>query len=91
MKFATWNVISWSGRNHEIITELRNFKIDFCAISETKKKGKGTMCIEDYILAYSGKQKDKRAHAGVGLLIHKNTRIILIILNILVSESFKSQ
>ena len=32
------------------------------------------MCIEDYILAYSGKQKDERAHAGVGLLSHKKYR-----------------
>jgi exonuclease III len=29
------------------------------------------MCIEDYILVYSGKQKDETAHAGVGLLMHK--------------------
>jgi len=71
VKFATWNILLWSGRNHEILTELHNFKIDFCAISETKKKGKGTVCIDDYILAYSGKQKEERAHAGVGLLIHK--------------------
>ena len=71
VKFATWNILSWSGRNHEIITELHNFKIDFCAISETKKKGKGTVSIDDYILAYSGKQKEERARAGVRLLIHK--------------------
>jgi len=71
VKFATWNILSWSGRNHEILTELHNFTIDFCAISETKKKGKGTVCIDDYILAYSGKQKEEKAHAGVGLLIHK--------------------
>ena len=70
-KFATWNIISWSGRNHEILTALNNFKIDFCAISKTKKKGKGTVCIEDYILEYSGKPKEERAHGGVGLLIHK--------------------
>jgi len=71
VKFATWNILSWSGRSHEIITELHNFKIDFCAISETKKKGRGTASVDDYILAYSGKQKEERAHAGVGLLIHK--------------------
>jgi len=68
---ATWNIISWSGRNYEIITELNNFKIDFCAISETKNKGKGTVYIDDYVLAYSGIQKEERAHAGVGLLTHK--------------------
>jgi len=71
VKFATQNILSWSGRNHEILTELNNFHIDFCAISETKKKGKGTVCIDDYILAYSGEQKEERAHAGVGLLIHR--------------------
>ena len=71
VKFAAWNILSWSGRSHEIITDLHNFKIDFCAISETKKNGKGTVSVDDYILAYSGKQKEERAHAGVGLLIHK--------------------
>ena len=70
-RFAIWNIISWSGRNHEILTVLNDFKIDFCAISKTKKKGKGTVCIEDYILAYLGKAKEERVHAGVGLLIHK--------------------
>jgi hypothetical protein len=54
-----------------MLIELNNFKIDLCAISESKKKGRGTVCIEDYILAYSGKQKEERACAGVGLLIHK--------------------
>jgi exonuclease III len=71
VKFATWNILSWSGRNREILMELHNFKIHFCAISENKKKGKGTVCIDDHILAYSGKQQEERAHAGVGLLIHK--------------------
>jgi hypothetical protein len=62
MKSATWNIISWSGRNHEILTELHNFKIDFCAISKTKKKG--TMCIEDYMLAYSGQQRIREIKEG---------------------------
>ena len=50
--------------------ELNNFKIDFCAVSETKKKGKGTFHTGDYIMVYSGKQKTERASAGVGLIIH---------------------
>jgi len=55
VKFATWNILSWSGRSHEIITEQHNFKIEFCATSETKKRGKGTVSVDDYTLAYSGK------------------------------------
>lgn len=46
--------------------------IDICSISETKKKGKGNIRYQNHILFYSGVDKDSRAQAGVGVLIHKN-------------------
>jgi exonuclease III len=51
--------------------ELNRHNIDICGISETKKKGQGTSQYSNYILAYSGKKKEERAHSGVGILIHE--------------------
>lgn len=69
LRIGCWNVRSFSGRDQEIILELRNKKIDICAISETKKRGKGTEQYGDYILIYSGRPKETRATSGVGVLI----------------------
>ena len=71
LNLATWNIGTWSGKDQEIILEMNHRKIHICALSETKKKGSGTTRVEDYILAYSGKPKNERAIAGVGLLIHE--------------------
>lgn len=46
-------------------------KIDICTISETKRKRKGNIRFRNHILFYSGVDKGKRAHAGVGILIHR--------------------
>lgn len=44
-------------------------KIDICALSETKRRGRGDIIYPGYILKYSGSNKDRRATAGVGILI----------------------
>ncbi|XP_055377908.1 craniofacial development protein 2-like [Condylostylus longicornis] len=74
LRCACWNIRSWAGREHEILLEMQKHKIDICAISETKRKGKGELTYTDYILKYSGIAKSKRAVAGVGILI--NTKLI---------------
>lgn len=51
--------------------ELNTHKIDICALSETKKKGKGTSRYPNHILVYSGKPKEEYANSGVGFLIHE--------------------
>ena len=38
---AAWNTRSWNNKSQEVLLELSRNKIDICAISETKKKGKG--------------------------------------------------
>ena len=70
-RLACWNITSWNGRDQEIICEMKQHKIDICAISETKRKGKGSVKCEDYILIYSGKPKQERAKSGVGILLHE--------------------
>lgn len=70
LRIATWNINSWRRKEYELIIELNNHKIDICAISETKKKGKGTTTSGNYTLIYSGVHKSEYAHAGTGMLIH---------------------
>lgn len=71
LRLGTWNIKSWNSKNHEVLSEITEKKIDICAISEVKKKGKGTQYINEYILAYNGKPKNERAKCGVGILLHK--------------------
>ena len=60
-----------NNKDQETLIEIKKHKIDICALSETKKKGKGNTKYEDHILIYSGKEKNERAASGVGLLIHQ--------------------
>lgn len=75
---ATWNIESWRNRDQELLLELENHKIDICSISETRKKGKGSVALDKYILFYSGVDKSERANAGVGILIrsHLGTNVM---------------
>ncbi|XP_055384192.1 uncharacterized protein LOC129613898 [Condylostylus longicornis] len=89
-----WNITSFLKRDQEILIELTSHKIDICALSETKKKGKGSTKYNNFVLVYSGKDKTERASSGVGLLIHEkfeksishieytNDRILLVTLNL---------
>lgn len=67
-------ILSWSGREQEILIEMKEYKIDICALSETKRKNKGDLSYPEYILKYSGNEKHKRATAGVGILIKEKYR-----------------
>jgi len=71
MRLACWNIRTWKNKDQEIILEMNNHKIDVCALSETKKRGKGILQQQNYILIYSGRDKDKAASSGVGMLIHE--------------------
>lgn len=70
-RLACWNITSWNGRDQEIVNEMKQHKIDICALSETKRKGQGTSRYDNYILAYSGRAKQDRAQSGVGILLHE--------------------
>lgn len=72
---------------------MEEHKIDICALSEIKQKGKGEILYPGYLLKYSGKGKHERATAGVGILIKEkyvqsiedtqyiNERILRVTLN----------
>ncbi|XP_030767311.1 craniofacial development protein 2-like [Sitophilus oryzae] len=70
IRIACWNIKTLYSKDHELIPELNEHKIDICALSETKKKGKGTTKLNSYISIYSGVPKDQRATSGVGVSIN---------------------
>lgn len=70
LRIGSWNITSWNSRDQEIIMELNKHKIEICALSELKKRGRGNTRYQNYILFYSGKEKNQRAQAGVGILLH---------------------
>lgn len=72
MKIGTWNIRSIQGKERELEEEFERAKLDILAINETKKKGKGSIKLENgNVLIFSGTEKKKRASAGVGCIIHK--------------------
>ncbi|XP_056647282.1 craniofacial development protein 2-like [Diorhabda sublineata] len=71
VRLGSWNITSWSNKDYEVVVEIEKNKIDFCAFSETKKKGNGSQRYQNYILLYSGVDKNLRARGGVGLLVNK--------------------
>lgn len=74
MTIATWNVEGIGPKLEELVLELEIQNIDVTVVTETKKKGKGTMEIGESILIYSGVEKDQRAQSGVGILIKKSLK-----------------
>ncbi|XP_056645027.1 craniofacial development protein 2-like [Diorhabda sublineata] len=72
LRIGCWNVTSFNNKDQEILLEIKGHKLDICALSETKKKGKGNSKYGNYILIYSGKNKNERATSGVGLLLHES-------------------
>ncbi|XP_056629521.1 craniofacial development protein 2-like [Diorhabda sublineata] len=71
---TTWQEKGLSAKGKRLYLELDAgiHKLDICALSETKKKDKGNSKYGNYILIYSGKNKNKRATSGVGLLLHES-------------------
>lgn len=74
LKLATWNVQGLRTKQSEVFKELQKMKVDICILTETKKKGRGTETIGDYIHIYSGVKKDTRAKRGVSIAIHKTLK-----------------
>lgn len=72
-RIATWNIRGINGKEEELIEEIKQAKIGILAITETKKKGQGIQDVqENYILLYSGVEHEKRAKAGVGIIMDKD-------------------
>jgi hypothetical protein len=73
-KMASWNVRGINGKEIELGEEIRDKNIEIVAITETKKKGKGSIILENgMLLIYSGVEETKRAQAGVACMIKKES------------------
>lgn len=55
--------------------ELKKHRINVCSLAETKKKGKGNVNQNNYILFFREQEKHDRAQSGVGILVHKKLEI----------------
>jgi exonuclease III len=64
-----WNVRGLYGKEKLLKEELIKANVDIAVIPETKKKLKGSQELEDYILLHSGESTNKRAAAGIAIMI----------------------
>ena len=63
----------------QVLEEFKRSKLRLLGITETKKKGKGSILTEmGHILIYGGKEKTEKAGAGVEIIIHKDFVPILV-------------
>jgi exonuclease III len=71
MNIGTWNVTSLTGKELELIEEAKKYQLDILGISSTKRKGKGTLNLNNgWQLFYSGVDPTIHAQAGVAILLH---------------------
>jgi len=69
MKIGAWNVRGLHGKEKLLQEELKKANVDIAVIPETKKKLKGSQELDDYILLHSGVPTNKRAVAGIAVMI----------------------
>jgi hypothetical protein len=69
MQIGVWNVRGLNRKENLLQEELKKANVDIAVIPETKKKLKGSQELEDYILLYSGVPRNKRAAAGIAIII----------------------
>ncbi|KAF2894991.1 hypothetical protein ILUMI_11183 [Ignelater luminosus] len=71
MNISTWNVKNLSTKQNKLLNEIKRFDMDIVAVTETKKKGKGSEHMHDYIHLYSDVDKASKAMAGISIFIKK--------------------
>lgn len=70
MNIGIWNVTSLTGKEIELVEEVKKYRLDIVGLSSTKEKGNGTMILQDgWRLLYSGVEPSVHARAGVGSLV----------------------
>jgi len=69
MKIGIWNIRGLYDKEKLLQEELKKGNVDIAVIPETKKKLKGSQELDEYILLYSGVPANKRAAAGIAIMI----------------------
>ncbi len=67
-RFGTWNVRTLTGKELELIGEMKRYRLDVLGVSEGKIRGNGTKSVEGVTCVYSGVQEG-RAKAGVAIYV----------------------
>ena len=65
-RFGTWNVRSLTGKEIELIEEMKKYRLDVLGVSEGKMRGNGMKTVDGMTCVYSGVQQG-RAKAGVAI------------------------
>ena len=74
MKIGVWNVRGLYGKEKLLQEEFQKANVDIAVIPATKKKLKRSQELDDYILLYSGVPTNKRAAAGIAVMIKPNLK-----------------
>jgi exonuclease III len=74
LHFATWNVQGISYKEDQLDDILAKNCIKIAAISESKRKLKGSKETNNYIKIYSGVKTTERANSVVTLKVHKSLK-----------------
>lgn len=69
MKIDTWHVQGIPTKEVEVFKEMNRLKVNIAALTEPKRKEKGTELKDGYIHIYSNIPKEERARSGVSLTI----------------------
>jgi exonuclease III len=69
MKIGVWNVRGLYGKEKLLQEEFKKANVDIAMIPETKKKLNVSQELDDHILLYSGVPTNKRAAAGIAIMI----------------------
>jgi hypothetical protein len=75
LKFATWNIQGISHKEDQLDDILAKKSIKTAAISDSKRKLKGSKETNNYIQIYSEVKATERVHFGV-MLVHKSLKSI---------------
>ena len=69
LHIGTWNVISLTGKEPELVDEAIRYRLDIIGVSSTKRKGNGTLVLNKrWQLFYSSVDPTLHAQAGMGIL-----------------------
>ena len=73
LSIGTWNVLSLTEKEQELVCEAQQYRLDIVEISSTKRRGFGTVELNGgWKIFYSGVDSAMSAQAGVGLLVSPN-------------------
>ena len=68
LRFGAWNIRTMTGREEELVEEMKKYRLEMLGVSETKARGNGEKAIGDVRCVFSGVQAG-RARAGVAVLL----------------------